>query len=61
VPAFDHPLHEAYEQVTHGILTADQFRDFTFGNAARFYGGGQPGFFTGTAVESAVSAAGETR
>lgn len=39
-----------------GILTVGQFRDFTFGNAARFYGGGQPGFFAGTTVEAAVSA-----
>lgn len=54
VPAFDHPLHEAYEQVTRGILTEGQFRDFTFTNAARFYGGGEPGFFDGTVIEETV-------
>ncbi len=56
VPSFDHPLHEAYEQVEHGILGLDQFRDFTFGNAVRFYGGHSPRFFAGTAVESAAQA-----
>jgi predicted TIM-barrel fold metal-dependent hydrolase len=54
VPSFDHPLHEAYEQVQRGILTPAQFRDFTFTNAVRFYGGTEPGFFVGTAVESAA-------
>jgi hypothetical protein len=58
VPSFDHPLHEAYEQVENGILTRAQFRDFTFTNAVRFYGGTEPGFFAGTAVESPARAAG---
>jgi hypothetical protein len=56
VPAFGHPLHEAYEQVTRGILTGSQFRDFTFANAARFYGGSAPGFFEGTVVEEPAAA-----
>jgi len=55
VPGEEHRLlHEAYEQVEHGILTPVEFRDFTFTNAARFYGGTEPGFFAGTAVESAA-------
>jgi predicted TIM-barrel fold metal-dependent hydrolase len=54
VPSFDHPLHEAYEQVQHGILNAGQFRDFSFTNAARFYGGHSARFFAGTAVEAAT-------
>jgi hypothetical protein len=56
VPSFDHPLKEAYEQVEHGILTPEQFKDFTFTNSARFYAGDQPGFFAGTTVEAAARA-----
>jgi hypothetical protein len=49
-------LEESYEQVEHGHLDAGQFREFTFGNAARFYTDANPGFFEGTVVESAVAA-----
>ncbi|MBO0730588.1 MAG: amidohydrolase family protein [Acidimicrobiaceae bacterium] len=52
VPSFDHPLHEAYEQVEHGLLTAEQFKAFTFLNAVRFYAGGRSDFFAGTALEA---------
>ena len=55
VPSFDHPLHEAYEQVEHGVLTPAQFRDFTLTNAVRFYAGDRPDFFAGTAVESVAN------
>jgi hypothetical protein len=58
VPSFDHPLLEAYEQLEDGLLTAEQFRDFTFTNAVRFYAGDQPHFFAGTRVEAAVRAVG---
>lgn len=51
VPAFDHPLHEAYEQVEHGVLTPSQFRDFTLTNAVRFYAGDRPDFFIDTTIE----------
>jgi predicted TIM-barrel fold metal-dependent hydrolase len=54
VPSFDHPLRESYEQLEHGLLTTQQFRDFTFTNAVRFYAGDSPGFFRGTSVEDAV-------
>ncbi len=57
VPSFGHPLQEAYEQVEHGLLTADQFEEFTFTNAVRFYAGDRPDFFAGTAVEAAATAA----
>jgi hypothetical protein len=57
VPSFGHPLKEAYEQVEHGVLTADQFREFTFTNAVRFYAGDRPDFFADTAVQSAAQAA----
>jgi predicted TIM-barrel fold metal-dependent hydrolase len=57
VPSFDHPLKEAYEQVEHGMLTPEQFREFTFTNAVRFYAGDRPDFFAGTAVQSAAETA----
>ena len=44
---------EAYELVEHGLLTDDDFRDFMFGNAVRFWGEVNPDFFKGTAVEKA--------
>ncbi len=52
VPSFGHPLQEAYEQVGHELLTAEQFRDFTLTNAVRFYAGERPEFFVGTTVEA---------
>jgi hypothetical protein len=54
VPSFEHPLQEAYEQVEHGVLTDDQFKQLTFSNAVRFYAGDRPDFFDGTAVEADV-------
>jgi hypothetical protein len=47
-------LHEAYEQVEHGVMTADDFRDFAFTNPVRLHAGMNPDFFTGTRVENAV-------
>lgn len=55
VPSFDHPIHEAYEQVEHGLLTSDQFEQFTFSTAVRFYAGHTNDFFAGTAVEAAAA------
>ncbi len=49
-------LHEAWELVEDGLLTRDDFRDFTFGNAARMWAGANPRFFEGTSVDSAVAA-----
>jgi predicted TIM-barrel fold metal-dependent hydrolase len=57
VPSFGHPLKEAYEQVEHGVLTAEQFRDFTLTNAVRFYAGNRPDFFADTTVQSAAQTA----
>ena len=54
VPNFEHPLREAYEQIEHGLLTAEQFREFTLTNAVRFYAGDRLDFFAGTAVEDAA-------
>jgi hypothetical protein len=43
-------LPEAYELVEDGLITADDFRDFTFANAVRLWGMQNPDFFKGTAV-----------
>ncbi len=56
VPDMAGVLPEAYELVEDGLLDTDDFRDFTFTNAARFFGGPNPRFFEGTVVESAVAA-----
>ena len=47
-------LHEAHEQVEKGRMTEDDFRDFTFANAARLYTANRPDFFAGTSVENEV-------
>ena len=39
-----------------GLITADDFRDFTFANAVRLWGTCRPGFFDGTLVEKAAAA-----
>ncbi len=50
------PLPEAYELVEDGLLTEDNFRDFTFANSVRLWGTQNPKFFEGTRVakEAAV-------
>ena len=55
VPDMTEVVPEAYELVEHGLLTDEDFRDFTFGNAVRFWGEVNPGFFRGTAVEKAAA------
>ena len=55
VPDMVQVLPEAYELVEHGFLTSDDFRDFTFGNAVRLWGAGNPRFFEGTAVAKAAA------
>ena len=45
-------LPEAFELVEDGLITTADFRDFTFANAVRFFGGANPSFFAGTAVET---------
>jgi len=51
VPDMTQVLPEAYELVEHGLLTEDDFRDFMFTNAVRFWGEVNPDFFKGTVVE----------
>jgi hypothetical protein len=43
-------LNEAHELVKDGLITAEEFRDFTFANAVRLWGTRNPDFFEGTVV-----------
>ncbi len=45
-------LAEAYEAVEKGLLTEDDFRDFSFVNPVRFWGEVNGAFFEGTRVEA---------
>jgi predicted TIM-barrel fold metal-dependent hydrolase len=51
VPDMTEVVPEAYELVEHGLLNDDDFRDFMFANAVRFWGEVNPDFFKGTVVE----------
>jgi predicted TIM-barrel fold metal-dependent hydrolase len=51
VPDMGEVVPEAHELVEHGLITADDFRDFMFANAVRFWGEVNPDFFKGTVVE----------
>ena len=50
-------VEEAYEMVEDGLMTAEDFRDFTFNNPLRFFTDLNPAFFDGTAIEEAAKAA----
>jgi predicted TIM-barrel fold metal-dependent hydrolase len=55
VPDVAGVLGEAYELVERELITAADFREFTFSNAAHLYAGTNPDFFRGTRVEQEVS------
>jgi predicted TIM-barrel fold metal-dependent hydrolase len=55
VPDMSKVLAEAYELVEHGALGDEDFRDFVFGNPARFWAEGNPRFFKGTVIERQVA------
>jgi predicted TIM-barrel fold metal-dependent hydrolase len=55
VPDFEEVLPEAYEMVEEGMLDEQDFREFTFTNAARLHTRTNPDFFKGTVVEQAVA------
>ena len=55
VPEMSEVLEEAHENVEKGWMDKDQFRDFVFGNVARFYTDTNPDFFKGTSVEAEVA------
>jgi hypothetical protein len=56
VPDMGEVLPEAHELLEGGLVTAEDFRDFTFANAVRLWGAGNPRFFEGTVVEKAAAA-----
>ena len=56
VPDMTEVVPEAYELVEHGLLDDNDFRDFMFDNAVRFWGEVNPDFFKGTVVEKAAAA-----
>ncbi|HMK01050.1 MAG TPA: hypothetical protein VK552_17170, partial [Reyranella sp.] len=56
VPDMLSPVPEAHELVEDGLITADDFRDFTFANAARLWGTQNPRFFEGTKVAKEAAA-----
>ncbi|MBM3341423.1 MAG: amidohydrolase [Betaproteobacteria bacterium] len=55
VPDFNDVIPEAYEMVEHKWVTEQDFREFTFANAARLHTRNNPDFFKGTLVEGAVA------
>jgi hypothetical protein len=50
------PLPEAWELVEDGLISEDNFRDFTFSNAVRLWGTQNPCFFDGTVVAKEATA-----
>ena len=55
VPDFREVIPEAFEMVEKGFVTDQDFREFTFTNAARLHSGNNPAFFKGTVIEQAVA------
>jgi hypothetical protein len=55
VPDFREVIPEAYEMVEKRFVTEQDFREFTFTNAARLHTRNNPDFFKGTVVERAVA------
>jgi len=54
VPDFEDVVPEAYELLERKYVTEQDFREFTFTNAARLHTRNNPEFFKGTVVEKAV-------
>ena len=55
VPDFREVIPEAFELVEKGFVTEQDFREFTFTNAAMLQTRNNPGFFKGTVVKQAVA------
>ena len=55
VPDFAEVIPEAFEMVQRGFVTEQDFREFTFVNAASLHARNNPQFFKGTVVEKAVA------
>ena len=56
VPDMSAVLSEAVEPLEKGLLSKQDFHDFVFANAARFYTDTNPAFFEGTTVHDSVKA-----
>ncbi len=48
-------LAEAYELVEDGVMSSEDFRDFTYTNPVHFWADANPDFFKGTAIETQVA------
>jgi len=55
VPDFRDVIPEAFEMVEKGLVTEQDFREFTFTNAARLHTRNNAAFFKGTVVEQPVA------
>jgi hypothetical protein len=55
VPDMAEVVPEAYELVEHGLIDNNDFGDFMFANAVRFWGEVNPDFFKGTVVATAAA------
>jgi hypothetical protein len=54
VPDMGEVLPEAYELVEESLIGENDFRDFVFANAVRFWTAANPNFFKGTVVDQQV-------
>ena len=57
VPDMTEPVADAYGLVERGLITEEDFREFTFLNPLRLHAGMNPRLFEGTICEQAVAQA----
>jgi hypothetical protein len=55
VPDFEDVIPEVFENIEKGFMTEQDFREFTFTNAARLHTRNNLDFFKGTVVEKAAA------
>jgi hypothetical protein len=55
VPDFSEVIPEAFEMVEKGFVTEQDFREFTFTNAARLHTRNNPDFFKNSVIEQAAA------
>jgi hypothetical protein len=55
LPDMRDAAREAWDLVEHGLITAEDFRDFVFANPVRVKTRVNPDFFKGTVVEDAAA------
>ncbi len=56
VPDPTEVIEEAWEMVEHGLITEENFREFTLTNVVELHAGMNPDFFKGTVIEKMVPA-----